>query len=50
MTSYEYTGPEGNTIAYREAGSGIPVLLIHGFTVDSEFNWLEPGIPEPASR
>jgi len=44
VTNYEYIGPEGNTIAYREAGSGIPVLLIHGFTVDSEFNWVEPGI------
>jgi pimeloyl-ACP methyl ester carboxylesterase len=44
VPKYSYIGSEGNTIAYREAGSGTPVLLIHGFTVDSEFNWVEPGI------
>ena len=31
-------------IAYRTAGQGRPVLMLHGFLADSERNWIAPGI------
>ena len=31
--------PEGVTIHYQVIGVGTPVILIHGFTADFNYNW-----------
>jgi pimeloyl-ACP methyl ester carboxylesterase len=33
----------GVDIAYLDAGEGDPVLLIHGFGTNVDFNWVQPG-------
>ena len=35
---------DGVEIAYRTAGAGRPVLMLHGFLADAERNWIAPGI------
>jgi len=35
---------EGTRIHYLDWGSGEPILLIHGLTLDIEIGWLQPGI------
>jgi pimeloyl-ACP methyl ester carboxylesterase len=35
---------DGTRIHYMDQGSGEPVLLIHGLTLDIETGWLQPGI------
>ena len=35
---------EGARIHYTDWGSGEPVLLLHGFTLDIDINWLQSGI------
>lgn len=35
---------DGCTLAYHEAGSGAPVVLLHGFAADTARNWVEPGV------
>ena len=34
----------GTRINYVSKGKGEPIILIHGFLVNSNFNWIEPGI------
>jgi pimeloyl-ACP methyl ester carboxylesterase len=34
-----FTAPDGTQIAYRVSGRGIPVVLVHGYTVTSAVNW-----------
>lgn len=34
---------DGMRLAYREAGEGDPILLIHGFASSSYVNWVAPG-------
>jgi len=33
-------------ICYVEEGNGDPVVLVHGFSRNSEVNWIETGIME----
>ncbi len=40
MQSFIYKGVE---IAYRDEGSGDPVVMIHGFASNKEANWVVPG-------
>jgi pimeloyl-ACP methyl ester carboxylesterase len=35
---------DGVRLAYRTAGEGAPVLLLHGFAADSEANWVRPHV------
>jgi pimeloyl-ACP methyl ester carboxylesterase len=37
---------DGQRIAIHRAGSGRPVLLLHGFIANARLNWFEPGIAE----
>ena len=41
---------EGTRIHYLDWGSGEPVLLIHGFTLDIETGWLQPGVAATLRR
>ncbi|WP_445385806.1 alpha/beta fold hydrolase [Robiginitalea sp. IMCC44478] len=34
-----FSSSDGTKIAYTDEGRGNPVLLIHGFIVDGNFNW-----------
>lgn len=34
----------GGHIAYTDEGSGVPIILVHGFAADSFFNWRLPGV------
>lgn len=34
---------EGVPIHYTDEGSGVPVLLVHGFAVHADLNWRRPG-------
>jgi len=40
---------DGVPIWYADLGSGDPVLLLHGFSVQAERNWLSPGIAQALS-
>jgi len=35
---------DGTTIAYRDEGTGRPVLLLHGFAADQDANWTQPHV------
>jgi len=35
---------DGTRIAYLDAGSGRPVVLLHGFAADHVANWVQPGV------
>lgn len=39
----KYFEHDGLKLAYREAGHGDPILLIHGFASSSVVNWVSPG-------
>ncbi|APY14627.1 alpha/beta fold hydrolase [Brucella sp. 10RB9214] len=39
----EYFEHDGLRLAYRQAGEGDPILLIHGFASSSLVNWVSPG-------
>ena len=39
-----YFDPSGVRIRYVEAGTGTPVVLVHGFTRNIETNWIETGV------
>lgn len=41
-----WTAPDGVGIEYDVAGSGPPVLLLHGFASNARINWVRPGIVE----
>jgi pimeloyl-ACP methyl ester carboxylesterase len=40
----EFLGGDGVRIHYLVRGAGPPVLLVHGFAVSAELNWVGPGI------
>jgi pimeloyl-ACP methyl ester carboxylesterase len=42
MDVHRFTGPDGAQLAYREAGSGRPLILLHGF-MGTGSDWLGPG-------
>jgi len=35
---------DGTAIAYDSAGSGPPVVLVHGFAASGQINWVAPGV------
>lgn len=37
---------DGQTLSYRELGTGPIVLLLHGFTANAGTNWFDPGIAQ----
>ena len=39
-----YTSFDGTKLYYEEQGAGVPVVLLHGLSVDVEANWKAPGI------
>jgi len=39
-----YTSFDGTKLYYEEEGAGVPVVLLHGLSVDVEANWKAPGI------
>lgn len=41
---------DGVRIHYTVEGAGTPVVLLHGFAVDSELNWRTPGVLPALSR
>jgi len=41
---------DGVRIFYRDEGSGPPVVLLHGFAVNSDLNWRLPGITRRLGR
>lgn len=40
------TASDGVRLSYRVRGSGDPLVLIHGFLVDSDLNWIQSGVAE----
>jgi pimeloyl-ACP methyl ester carboxylesterase len=45
-----FLGADGTRINYIVQGAGEPVILIHGYTVDSDWNWRVPGILDSIAR
>ncbi len=41
---------DGTRINYTVQGTGEPVIFIHGFTVDSDWNWQAPGILDSIAK
>lgn len=41
---------DGTRINYIVQGAGEPVIFIHGFTVDSDWNWQSPGILDSVAK
>ena len=39
-----FAGVFGTDLSYEEEGTGSPVLLLHGLSVDTQQNWRAPGI------
>ena len=37
---------DGVELAYRDRGEGEPIVLLHGFTANSQINWEKPGIAD----
>jgi pimeloyl-ACP methyl ester carboxylesterase len=52
----QFTATDGLTIAYHEWGAGNrdngrpPVVLHHGFAVDAQLNWVDPGVVDALVR
>ena len=40
----KFFNSDGVKIRYTDEGSGEPVILIHGFSVNREHEWVEPGV------
>ncbi len=45
-----FTSTDGARIRYVVQGAGEPVVLVHGFTANVEFNWEMPGILDGLAR
>lgn len=43
-TEGEYFDSAGVKIHYTDRGSGVPVILVHGYTANADINWRLPGI------
>jgi pimeloyl-ACP methyl ester carboxylesterase len=46
----DVTVSDGVRIHYMEAGKGVPVVLLHGYTSSSEGSWFSDGIAEALAR
>jgi len=42
----EYFESDGVKIHYTREGEGVPVILVHGFAFNADFNWRRPGITD----
>lgn len=40
----KYLDADGVRLFYREEGSGVPVILVHGYGVNADLNWRYPGV------
>ena len=45
-----FTGFDGTDMYYEQEGTGWPVVLLHGLSVDTAQNWMSPGIWPGSSR
>jgi len=45
-----YFDSEGVTLHYKDEGQGVPVVLIHGFGLNGEWNWRLPRISQRLAR
>ena len=45
-----YFDSNGVRIRYVEAGTGTPIVLVHGFTRNIETNWMETGVLSALTR
>ncbi len=43
-TEGQYFDSAGVKIHYTDEGSGVPVILVHGYTANADINWRLPGI------
>jgi pimeloyl-ACP methyl ester carboxylesterase len=43
LKSYNFSASDGVRIAWREAGQGRPLILIHGYFSDADTNWIKYG-------
>ncbi|HNR32739.1 MAG TPA: alpha/beta hydrolase [Candidatus Hydrogenedentes bacterium] len=48
--SGEFFDSDGVRIFYTDQGAGEPVILIHGFAVQGDFNWRRPGVIDRLAR
>lgn len=46
----QFFDSSGIELAYSIDGEGPPVILIHGFMLDADFNWRRPGMTEVLTR
>lgn len=46
MTHENFTSFDGARLAYQIAGTGRPVLMLHGFLANARLNFIEPGITD----
>ncbi len=46
----DFTAPDGVRIHYSEQGKGEPVILVHGFAVNSDLNWRWVGVSHALAR
>jgi len=46
MTHSEFSSFDGTILSYRTQGQGRPVVMLHGFLANSQFNWTDPGIAD----
>ena len=44
--THRWTASDGVELAWREAGEGRPVILLHGLFSDAQMNWIKFGHAE----
>lgn len=49
-TPGDYFDSNGVSIYFTDEGTGIPVILVHGFAVHADFNWRRVGIVDALAR
>lgn len=49
-TEGQYFDSAGVKIHYTDEGSGVPVILVHGYTANADINWRLPGIHSRLSK
>ena len=45
-----YFDSDGVRIHFTDEGSGVPLVLLHGFAVNADLNWRLPGLTEVLAR
>lgn len=49
-TSHYVTATDGTKIHYLTMGSGVPILLIHGYFANADLNWFKNGIAQELAK